>query len=297
MPFYKLRYFQLLVFGGLILVGQLPVIAADQVMGIGALGRIEPKSRIIRVSHNAGAEGTNLEQLFFQEGNLVNKNDDLALLADYHKRKAEIDVSKTHIKVLEAKLALERVTLNYNDKEYRRYQSLAKTATASIASADQKQLVYLQSQAGIAELQAEIANAKAEQTVAEQNLAKTIIKAPITGTIIKILTRPGERIDDNGLLEMADLSHLDVVAEVYEVDMPKVKVGQNAVINMPGAEQSFAAQVRELGFQVKKNDLNDTDPLADKDNRIIEVRLTLEDKAIVPLQHQLFRQVHLRIMP
>ncbi|MGZ8193970.1 MAG: hypothetical protein ACXWTW_10500, partial [Methylobacter sp.] len=40
-------------------------------MGIGALGRIEPRSRVIRVSHNAGAEGTNLEKLLFQEGDQV----------------------------------------------------------------------------------------------------------------------------------------------------------------------------------------------------------------------------------
>ncbi|MDP3332696.1 MAG: efflux RND transporter periplasmic adaptor subunit [Methylococcaceae bacterium] len=294
---FKLRFFQFCFFVGLIASAQLQAIAADQTLGIGALGRIEPKSRVIRVSHNAGVEGTNLEQLLFQEADQVNKDDDLAVLADHNKRKADIDVVKSRIKVLEAKIAVERVILNYNNKEFQRYQALAKTATASAATADQKQLAFLQSQATIAALQAEIANARAEQKVAEENLAKTVIKAPISGTIIKIHARPGERIGDSGLLEMANLTQLDVVAEVYESDMPKVKVGQKADINVPGVTQTFSAQVRELGFQVKKNDLNDTDPLADRDNRIIEVRLTLEDKAVEALQHQIYRQVHLRIMP
>uniref|UniRef100_UPI00374DB641 hypothetical protein n=1 Tax=Nitrosomonas sp. TaxID=42353 RepID=UPI00374DB641 len=40
------------------------------------------------------------------------------------------------------------------------------------------------------------------------------------------------------------------------------------------ATEPYRAQVRELGFLVRKNDLNDTDPLADRDNRIIEVRIT-----------------------
>ncbi len=297
MKLLKSSTFQLCFLLGYLLISVTQVNAADQAMGIGALGRIEPKSRVIRVSHNAGAEGTNLEQLLFQEGDQVNQNDELALLADHNKRQAEIDIAKTKIKILEAKLGLERVTLNYNEKEFRRYQALASTATASAAIADQKQLAFQQSQGLIHTLQAEIANAKAEQHVAEENLAKTSIKAPISGTIIKIHTRPGERIGDSGLLEMADLSQLDIVAEVYESDFPKVKIGQKAEINIPGITQPFSAQVRELGFQVNKNDLNDTDPLADKDNRIIEVRLTLEESAIPALQHQIYRQVHLRIFP
>jgi len=297
MKLLKSSTFQLCFLLGYLLISVTQVNAADQAMGIGALGRIEPKSRVIRVSHNAGAEGTNLEQLLFQEGDQVNQNDELALLADHNKRQAEIDIAKTKIKILEAKLGLERVTLNYNEKEFRRYQALASTATASAAIADQKQLAFQQSQALIHTLQAEIANAKAEQHVAEENLAKTSIKAPISGTIIKIHTRPGERIGDRGLLEMADLSQLDIVAEVYESDFPKVKIGQKAEIIIPGITQPFSAQVRELGFQVNKNDLNDTDPLADKDNRIIEVRLTLEESAIPALQHQIYRQVHLRIFP
>jgi HlyD family secretion protein len=271
--------------------------SGDQVMGVGALGRIEPRNRVIRVSHNAGAEGANLQQLFFQEGDLVKSDDVLALLADHNKRLADIDVAKANVKVLEAKLAVERITHAYNQKEYARYQSLVKTATTSVSMADQKHLTFQQSQATITQLQAEIAGAKADQQVAEENLAKTVIKAPIAGTIVKIQTWPGERISDLGLLEMADLTQLDIVAEVYEVDLPKVHVGQTAEIRLVGYTEPYRAKVRELGFQIRKNDLNDTDPLADKDNRIIEVRLTLEDKAVMALQHQIYRQVQVRILP
>jgi len=271
--------------------------SGDQVMGVGALGRIEPRSRVIRVSHNAGAEGANLQQLFFQEGDLVKNDDVLALLADHNKRLADIDVAKANVKVLEAKLAVERITHAYNQKEYARYQSLVKTATTSVSMGDQKHLTFQQSQATLTQLQAEIAGAKADQQVAEENLAKTVIKAPIAGTIIKIQTWPGERISDLGLLEMADLTQLDIVAEVYEVDLPKVHVGQTAEIRLVGYTDPYRATVRELGFQIRKNDLNDTDPLADKDNRIIEVRLTLEDKAVTALQHQIYRQVQVRILP
>ncbi len=265
--------------------------------GIGALGRIEPRSRVIKVSHNAGPEGAKVEQLFFQEADRVKAGEKLAILSDYTKKKAEVDAARTRIKVLEAQRAVEEVALAFNKREYLRYRSLEQSAAASVSLADAKRLAFEQSDANLKHLAAEIANARSEQKISEAALENTLIYAPITGTVLKILTWPGERISDNALLEIADLTRLDVVAEVYESDLPQVKVGQKGCIHAPGFKRSYHAKVRELGFLVKKNDLNDTDPLADRDNRIIEVRLTLEAEAVAELQHQIFRQVWVRIAP
>jgi HlyD family secretion protein len=268
----------------------------DTKQGIGALGRIEPRSRVIKVSHNAGPEGARVEQLFFQEADAVQSGEKLAVLSDHVKRKAEVQAAGTRIKVLEAQRAVEQIALTFNKQEHLRHQSLEPGAV-SISLADTKRLAYEQSLANLKRLSAEIARAQSEQKIAEAELDNTLIAAPITGTIVKIFTRPGERIGDNGLLQIADLSQLDVVAEVYESELPQVKVGQTGCITASGFKRSYRAQVRELGFLVRKNDLNDTDPLADRDNRIIEVRLTLEPDAVADLQHQIFRQVKVRITP
>jgi len=265
--------------------------------GVGALGRIEPRSRVIKVSHNAGPEGAKVAQLFFREADRVKSGEKLAVLSDHVKKMAEVEAAKTHVKVLEAQRVVEQVALTFNKKEHLRYQSLKQKSVASISLADSKRLAFEQSAANLKRLSAEIVNAQSEQRVLEADLENTFIYAPISGTILKILTWPGERIQDNGLLEMADLTQLDVVAEIYESDFPNVKTGQKAQINASGFKRVYSAEVRELGFQVKKNDLNDTDPLADMDNRIIEVRLTLEPEAVNVLQHQIFRQVHVRITP
>ena len=265
--------------------------------GVGALGRIEPRSRVINVSHNAGPEGAKVAQLFFQEADQVKSGEKLAVLSDHVKKLAEVEAAKTHVKVLEAQRVVEEVALTFNEKEHLRYQSLKQKSVASISLADSKRLAFEQSEANLKRLSAEIINAQSEQRVLEADLENTFIYAPISGTILKILTWPGERIQDNGLLEMADLTQLDVVAEIYESDLANIKTGQKAQINASGFKRTYSAEVRELGFQVKKNDLNDTDPLADIDNRIIEVRLTLEPEAVNALQHQIFRQVHVRITP
>lgn len=51
---------------------------------------------------------------------------------------------------------------------------------------------------------------------------------------------------------MADLTQLDVVAEVYESDLTQVKVGQKAYISAKGFNQVYTAEVRELGYMVRK---------------------------------------------
>lgn len=268
----------------------------DTKQGIGALGRIEPRSRVLKVSHNAGPEGARVEQLFFQEADSVQAGEKLAALSDHVKRKAEVQAAGTRVKVLEAQRAVEQAALTFNQKEHLRHQSLEPGAV-SISLIDAKRLAYEQSLADLQRLSAEIVRAQAEQKIAEAELDNTLITAPITGTIVKIFSRPGERIGDNGLLQIADLSQLDVVAEVYESELPQVRVGQTGCITASGFKRSYRAQVRELGFLVRKNDMNDTDPLADRDNRIIEVRLTLEPEAVADLRHQIFRQVNVRIAP
>lgn len=273
-----------------------PQCRLDTKQGIGALGRIEPRSRVIKVSHNAGPEGARVAQLFFQEADAVQAGEKLAILSDHVKRKAEVQAAGTRIKALEAQRAVEQAALTFNKKEHLRHQSLEPGAVSS-SLIDAKRLAYEQSLANLKRLSAEIARAQAEQKITEAELDNTLITAPITGTIVKIFSRPGERIGDNGLLQIADLSQLDVVAEVYESELPQVKIGQTGCITATGFKRSYRAKVRELGFLVRKNDLNDTDPLADRDNRIIEVRLTLEPEAVVDLQHQIFRQVKVRITP
>lgn len=292
---YKFVIILLLSLFPILSYSDLTVRSEDKIEAIGALGSIEPRSRVIKVSHNAGAEGVNIQSLLVQEGSQVNKDDVLAVLADHDKKQADAEAVKANIVALNARLASERINLNFAEKEYRRYQSLATNSLASQSVIDSKFLAFRQSQAKIKELIAEIEVAKANLKISEQEIKNTEIRAPITGTVLRIIAWPGERLGDTGLLEIADLSELDVVAEVYETDFPNVKIGQNVEVIIPGVARTYNANVRQLGYQVRKNDLNSTDPLADRDNRIIEVRLTLDEQAISDLQHQIYRQVHVRI--
>jgi len=269
----------------------------DTQQGIGAVGRIEPRSRVLKLSHNAGPEGARVEQLLFQEADQIRAGQTLAILSDQKKKKAEVETARARVKVLQAQRESEHAARVFNKQEHVRYQSLKHDSATSVSLAEAKRLAFEQSEINVKRLSAEIALAQSELKVKEVELSNMYIMAPIDGTILKIYARPGERIGDKSVLEMADLTELDVVAEVYEADLLRVKIGQSAHIHAVGFKRVYNAQVRELGFLVRKNDINDTDPLADRDNRIIEVRLTLESEAVTELQHQIFRQVKVRIIP
>jgi HlyD family secretion protein len=68
------------------------------------------------------------------------------------------------------------------------------------------------------------------------------------------------------------------VAEVYESDISKVKVGQTATIT--SAAKAFDKEVRGnvsyVGQQIGKQDVLNTDPAADADSRVVEVKIVID---------------------
>lgn len=276
--------------------GPTELAAPTSAQGIGALGRIEPRSRILRVSHDAGPEGARIGELRVEEGQSVKAGDVLAVFTSHPRREAELAVARAEHELLKARRPSVRAELEDARKDAERKESLAKTAAVSVTAAEAATLRLEKARSAIAALEAEIRGAEAQVRLKEEEYLQASVLAPIGGTVIKIYARPGERVTDQGVLEIADLSALDVVAQVYENDMPRIAVGQKAEIRLPGLAKVYQAEVRELGFQVRKNTVNDTDPLADRDNRVIEVRLTLEGDAVTDLRHQLYRQVQVHIV-
>jgi hypothetical protein len=67
-------------------------------------------------------------------------------------------------------------------------------------------------QSRVAAAEAALAKARADAELAR-------VRAPMEGTILRIFARPGDQVGSDGLMEMADLSRLDVVADVFETDL------------------------------------------------------------------------------
>ncbi len=270
---------------------------ANDSSGVGSLGRIEPRSRVVHVSHDAGPDGARVEILHVEEGQEVKAGDLIVTFSDHGRKRAALETAKAEIGVIEGKLNAQIAEERAARREFERYRKLALTSAASVARKDEAQNRAEQASANIAALRAELEAEKSRVVLAEEEVKQTTVTAPIAGTILKIHSWPGERVGDMGVVEMANLSALDVVAEVYERDISRVKPGQKAEITIRGLGKTITGTVRELGFQVYKNDLNSTDPLANRDNRIIEVRITVPQEDATMLRNMIYLQVDVRIYP
>lgn len=133
--------------------------------------------------------------------------------------------------------------------------------------------------------QAQVSNAIANVRKAEAELKLSYVQAPIAGEILKIHTKSGEAISSNGIAEIGQTNQMFVIAEVPEDGIGKVRVGQNATITSDNGafNGELKGTVTEIGRKIGKKDVLNTDPAADVDARVVEVKIALspEDSQLV----------------
>ena len=131
----------------------------------------------------------------------------------------------------------------------------------------------------VAEIEAEKAVIAVEQIKAD--LEDTKVKVPISGQILRINTRVGEQVNtQQGIVELGRTDEMYAIAEVYETDIGKVKIGQPARISSEygGFEGKLKGTVEHLGLQVGAKQLSEgsQDPTQDENSRIVEVKIRIE---------------------
>jgi HlyD family secretion protein len=129
----------------------------------------------------------------------------------------------------------------------------------------------------------EVDSAIAAQSRAQTELDRAYIRAPIGGQILKINTRMGEKITDKGIVDLANTSDAIVVAEVYQTDIGKIKLGQKATITSQAFAGELKGTVDWIGLQVNRQNVYSDRPGENLDRRVIEVKIKLDpsDRKIV----------------
>jgi multidrug efflux system membrane fusion protein len=89
--------------------------------------------------------------------------------------------------------------------------------------------------------------ALAAADVARKTLEDTVLRAPISGVVSLRLAQPGERVGvDTKVLEIVDLSRLELEATLSAADSVGVRVGQEALLQIEGSVQPVAAKVARI---------------------------------------------------
>jgi HlyD family secretion protein len=115
------------------------------------------------------------------------------------------------------------------------------------------------------------------------------VRAPIDGQILRINTRVGEQVNTaQGIMELAQTSQMLVAAEIPEIDINKIAIGQSALISSEygGFKGKLKGQVDSIDRQVGRRALQNAsasssgagagNPTKDQNARIILVKVRLD---------------------
>ncbi|MEJ8825556.1 efflux RND transporter periplasmic adaptor subunit [Variovorax humicola] len=111
--------------------------------------------------------------------------------------------------------------------------------------------------------------------VARKSLNDTVLKSPISGQVAARLAQPGERVAIDGrVLEVVDLSRIEVEATLSAADSVSVRVGQRASLQIEGSTAGMASTAsaeRNVGASVVR-----VNPSAQAGSRSVLVYLRLD---------------------
>ncbi len=135
--------------------------------------------------------------------------------------------------------------------------------------------------------QAQLEAALADVARAEALLEKTRIRSPIDGVVLKRDLNEGETVvalSPIPLARIGDLSRLYVRADIDELDLARVAVGQRAHATsdaFPG--RRFAGRVESVSRRMGRRNAPSEDPTEKRDATILEALIALDEGAELPI--------------
>jgi RND family efflux transporter MFP subunit len=109
------------------------------------------------------------------------------------------------------------------------------------------QTALLNSQASLNGAKATHAAALAALDLAEKSLADATLRSPLTGVVAQRLAQPGERVAiEARLIEVINLSQLEIEAALTAEDASRVRVGMTAQLQVEGVAKPVPAKVLRI---------------------------------------------------
>ena len=186
-----------------------------------------------------------------QEGSHVKKDDVIARLEDLD-MKATREQAAANVQVARANLEQGQAEQKDAETALKRSQGLLAEGFVSQAAHDIAVARLNKSTAQIASLQAGIAAAVANLRGAQVGVEQTLIRAPFDGVVLTkaanvgdIVTPFSSALDSKGaVVTMADMTTLEVEADVSESSLSKVHIGQPVEIQLDALpEKRFRGEV------------------------------------------------------
>lgn len=283
-----------------------------------ALGRLMPDGKVVTISPPYGSGDARIEEITVAIGSQVQRGDILALLDNKQSLEAAVQSAEANVALQKAALeqvrqavaasldesvaALERARSGaiLAEQDLRRMRELFEKSAVSQAEYDQAVAASLQAERDVAKAEATlsrfssqkideqtdvvVAARKLDSAVADLNrarrdLARGVVTAPVSGTVLDIHSRPGEKPSVKGILDLGDVHRMIAELEVYQSEISRVAVGQQVELTADAFDLPFHASVTEIGYSVQRQSVVDDDPAANTDARIVIVKVNLDEES------------------
>jgi HlyD family secretion protein len=258
-----------------------------------ASGKIYPEKEV-KISPDISGEVVELGVT--QEGDSVHKGQELAkIYADIYTTErdqaaAQMNQQQALVSNIQetlpglktametAKKAFDREKQLLDDKVVS--QSEYETAESNYRTAAANYMAAIQSVRGNV---AGVASAKANLAIAAKNLSRTTVVSPIDGVVSLLSIKKGERVVGNSMMagtemmRVADMSKIETIVDVGENDIPKVHLGDSALITVDAYNnRKFKGIVTQIASSVTTSAGTSTTTVSTNDvtNYKVHIRLS-----------------------
>jgi HlyD family secretion protein len=310
-----------------------PTVPSDQKGAISCLGRIEPEDDVVLVgARSISGQPAIVAELRVKESDWVRVGQILAVLdskaqleAAWHQAQARIKLAEDRldqvragakpgdIAAQQAEIARLESELSIAEEDLRRNEPLFQKKVVSASAYAQKRLAVTTTTQRIKQAeerlnsleevretdvrlaQSEVASAIATAALARSEFELSTIRSRLNGRVVKINAWPGEEVGKDGIMELAKTARMYAIAEVYETDVARVRIGQHATVSGDALTGKIQGSVVQIGAKVARNSVAHSDPAAFSDLRIVEVKVLLEESPLV--ENLIHAQVKVLIAP
>jgi HlyD family secretion protein len=214
---------------------------------VNASGKVYPEVEV-KVSPDISGE---IVQLNVAEGDSVRKGQVLArIYADIYNSQRDqaaafVNQSQAQVANSQAQLGALKATLDQSEVTYKRQKQLLDEKVISRAEFEQADQAYKTARAnynaaleGIRGTQASVQSAQAQLMRANKDVSRATLVAPMDGVVSLLAVKKGERVVGTAqmagteMLRVADMRVMEVRVNVGENDIPKVNLGDSALIEV-----------------------------------------------------------------
>ena len=246
---------------------------------VSALGYLEPAGRIHVLAAPAQISEAGIpriDSITVREGQRVAKGYVLATFDT-------IDRIESQRELIKARIASIRAQVNLLNNETNRFRSLAQSGVIPKSELEGKELRLLELKSDLVQAQAEL-----NSNATEERYSKLV--APISGTVIKINSRTGERPSGTaGVMEIGQLDRMAAIIQVNEHDIRFIRLGQPVALH--SENNSFSVRLRGVVAHITpkvglRKQLSDN-PKADTDTeaRTIDVEVHIASNQVPLIAH------------